>query len=248
MINKKELYIPLFVAALLVLIPLWFLLNYTGPFLHNYKLSNRGIESTATVINKGVLNGDELLKPRSTIPSDHHFIYVSYNSGGRYDKKCKLGVSKSTYDALEKHDQLQVVYLKESPENCTLPYSIDLNFKLGLVLLGISALFLLLAAGFINYIWRSFRKTSPGSEVKPTSDLGLEGKIPSCPRCGNPMTEGYLPTVGGVTWRDRTDPIGIPSMFTGLPGTTHKIKRPALHAFHCKPCQIITFAYGDNKN
>ena len=29
-----------------------------------------------------------------------------------------------------------------------------------------------------------------------------------------------------------------------LPGTTFWVKRPLLHAFNCKDCEIITFKYG----
>ena len=49
-----------------------------------------------------------------------------------------------------------------------------------------------------------------------------------------------------ATWASKTagQSIGIPTMFTGLEGTTFWIKRPALHAYRCGHCRIILFKYG----
>jgi hypothetical protein len=64
-----------------------------------------------------------------------------------------------------------------------------------------------------------------------------------CPECGSIMAEGYIPGVGGINWRERNDPIGLPTILSGLPGTTYWFKRPILHAFNCKECGVVTFRY-----
>ena len=185
-----------------------------------------------------------LVRTNITSPSDEHRVMVSLLLPGGVSTVCTLRVSKSTYDVVSRRDELRVIYLPDDPSQCTLPDSIELNLYLITSLLAVAVFLLLLAAGFIFYIYKSFKKRPPGKPVPLTTDLGLPpGGLP-CPRCGSPMTEGYMPTVGGVSWRDRDDPIGIPSMFTGLEGTAFWLKRPALHAYRCGHCRIITFKYG----
>lgn len=65
-----------------------------------------------------------------------------------------------------------------------------------------------------------------------------------CPRCGKPMEEGYLPLVGGISWRQSSEPIGLPHALTGLPGTVGWWGRPRLHAYRCEACAVVIFRYG----
>jgi hypothetical protein len=242
--NKNELILPVLVLALLVGVAVWILINYTGDLFHYKKLRDEGVETTAMVTMKAIMIDGRPVRTNITSPSDDHRIMVSFRLPGGGSSVCTLRVSKSTYDVVSKRDILGVAYLPDDPSQCTLPDGIELNLYLIISLLAVAAVLLILAAGFTYYIYRSFRKPPPGKYVQLTTDLGLPHGGLSCPKCGAPMTEGYMPTVGGVSWRDREDPIGIPTMFTGLEGTAFWIKRPALHAYRCGHCRIILFKYG----
>jgi hypothetical protein len=241
--NKNELVIPVLVLALLVSVAAWILYGYTGDLYFYKRLRDQGVETTALVKMKAIMKDGALVRASVTSPSDDHRVMVSVRMPGGISTVCTLRVSKYTYDVISRRDILDVAYLPDDPSQCTLPDGIDLNLYLLGSLLTAALFLLLLAAGFSYYIYRSFRKPAPGKETPLTTALGISGGI-DCPACGAPMTEGYMPTVGGVSWRDRGDPIGIPTMFSGLPGTTYFIKRPALHAYRCEPCRIITFKYG----
>ena len=242
--NKNELIIPVFVLALLVAVASWILITNTGDLLYYRKLRDEGIETSAIVAMKAISKDGRLIRTNITSPSDDHRLMVSLRLPEGLTTVCTLRVSKPTYDVVSKRDELRVTYLPGNPSMCTLPDGIELNLYLITSLLAVAVLLLLLAAGFVFYIYKSFRKPPPGKPVPLTTDLGIPPGGLACPKCGAPMTEGYMPTVGGVSWRDRDDPIGIPSMFTGLKGTTFWIKRPALHAYRCERCRIITFKYG----
>lgn len=242
--NKIELVIPVLVLILLTSVAGWIFLRYTGDLLFYKKLRDEGVETSAAVTMKAIMKDGRLVRSNITSPSDDHRIMVSLRLPGGISSVCTLRVSKYTYDVVAKRDILNVAYLPEDPSECTLPDGIELNLYLILSLLAVAVVLLLLAAGFAFYIYRSFRKPPPGKLVPLTTGLGIPAGGLECPKCGAHMTEGYMPTVGGVAWRDREDPIGIPTMFTGLPGTAFWIKRPALHAYRCEPCRIIIFKYG----
>jgi flagellar basal body-associated protein FliL len=242
--NKNELIIPVLVLLLLAAVAGWILVRYTGDFFFYKRLRDEGVETSAKVAMKAIYKDGRHVRTNITSSSDDHRIMVNLKLPGGITSVCTLRVSKYTYDIVSKRDILNVAYLPEDPSECTLPDGIELNLHLIASLLAVAVILLLLAAGFAFYIYRSFRKPPPGKPVTLTTDLGIPPGGVACPKCGAPMTEGYMPTVGGVSWRDREDPIGIPTMFTGLPGTTFWVKRPALHAYRCEPCRIIVFKYG----
>ncbi len=242
--NKSELIVPILVLVLLAAVPAWILYKYAGDLLFYETLSDRGVETTAVVAMKGIMEDGRLVRASITSPSDDHRIVVSLRMPRGITSACTLRVTKYTYDVIARHDILNVVYLPEDPSKCTLPDSVELNLYLLMSLVAVALFLLLLAAGFTYYIYKSFRKPPRDKLVPLTTDLGMPVGGLACPKCGAPMTEGYMPTVGGVSWRDREDPIGIPTMLTGLPGTAFWVKRPKLHAYRCEPCRIIVFKYG----
>jgi hypothetical protein len=242
--NKNELIIPVLVLILLISVAGWILFTYTGDLFFYLRLRDEGAETTARVAMKAIYKDGRHVRTNITSPSDDHRIMVSLKLPGGMTSVCTLRVSKYTYDIVSKRDILNVAYLPRDPSECTLPDGIELNLYLLGSLIAAAAVLFFLAAGFAVYIYRSFRKPSPGKPVPLTTDLGMPPGGIACPKCGTPMTEGYMPTIGGVSWRDRDDPIGIPTMFTGLPGTTFWVKRPALHGYRCESCRIITFKYG----
>lgn len=67
-----------------------------------------------------------------------------------------------------------------------------------------------------------------------------------CPECAAYMNVGYVPVTGGITWRNKDEPVGFITNLSGLPGTVwvNPFARPKLPGFHCPNCQIILFKYG----
>lgn len=242
--NPKELILPLLVVVMLTAVPAWIFYSFLGKFIFYEKLHSNGVNATAVLLDKAIIRDGRLFKTSVTSSSDDHRFLVGFTTGKGVTAKCKISVSKRTYDVISKRDQLLVSYLPDDPAQCTIPNSLELNRYLVLSVLAVAIFLLLLAAGFIFYIYRSFKKLSSRNLVPLTNNLGLQENKLNCPRCRSQMKEGYLPTVGGISWRDRGDPVGIPTMLTGLPGTTFFLKRPKLHAYRCESCHIITFKYG----
>ena len=247
MLSRKDLIFPLILASVLLAIPIWFFTKYFNDFLFYRDIGEHGVIAEASLVKKGVLTSSGgIRKIKATHPSDNHQFLVSFNDSSGQLISCQIGVSKNTYDVISRKDKLSVVYLSSNPNKCTLPSSVKSTYIITLSLLIISIVFLLIALGFLYYIYKSFKK--PAKAVVLTSDLDLPSDNLACPRCGSQMSEGYMPTVGGVSWRDRDEPIGIPTILNGLRGTTFWVKRPLLHGFHCKSCEIITFKYGKDRS
>jgi hypothetical protein len=109
-------------------------------------------------------------------------------------------------------------------------------------------LLLLLVCILAFFIYRSYKKPVPEKPIKLTTKIALKENEIQCPNCLLKMKEGYIPTVGAIPWRNMDQPVGMPTIFSGLPGTIFWLKRPKLHAYHCKNCRIVTFKYGkDNQ-
>ncbi|MEQ9619006.1 MAG: PF20097 family protein [Deltaproteobacteria bacterium] len=242
--NPKELILPLLVVVTLTVVATWILYNFLGKFIFYEKLHRGGVETNAVLLDKGIFRNGRLFKTSVTSASNDHRFVVAFATEEGVTGKCTISVSKRTYDVISKRDELLISYLPEDPAQCTIPNSFELNRYLVITVLAVAVFLLLLAAGFVLYIYKSFKKPSSRHLVPLTNNLDLPGDGLTCPKCGSGMTEGYLPAVGGVSWRDRDDPVGIPTMLTGLPGTTFWLKRPKLHAYHCESCHIITFRYG----
>ena len=240
--SRYDLIIPSIVLLLLFAIPIWIFAKYSEEFSFYKDISKNGLETSAILVKKGILVNNKIEKAEATHPSDNHQFIVNFKDKNGEAYSCQLGVSKNTYDVVSKKDQLSVLYLSKQPQKCTLPASVDLMLGLTAALLFTGLIFLLLALGFLYYIYKSFKK--PKNPVDLTTNLELAKGNLACPKCGLEMNEGYMPTVGGVSWRDRDESIGIPTILNGLPGTTFWVKRPLLHGFHCKSCEIITFKYG----
>ncbi len=246
--NKSELIVPVLVVLLLSGVALWAVGAYSDDYLDHQRLYDEGEEAVAVVVMKGVeREGGELSRTSVTNPSDIHRVIVAVDvprPEGEEPPKCSFTVSKLTYDVLVRRDKLVVTYLPSDPSVCTLPDSLSATRTILMSMMGVAGTLLLLAAGFTVHVYRSFRKPAPGKPVALTTELGLPpGKV-DCPRCGAEMTEGYIPTSAGIPWRDRDDPVGMPTISSGLPGTMSLIKRPKLHAYRCPACGIVTFKYG----
>jgi len=246
MSSKRDLIIPLVVLILLGCVSLYFTVSFLDDFIYYRNLKNEGL-NTGAVMSYKRIEENGILKKRdvNTLPSDKHYLIVNFKTESGEDVGCKIGVSKNTYDSVSSRDELRVIYIKENPEKCSLPHSVSTLYSISLSIVLVGFLFLLIFLGFLIYVYNSFKK--PNSPLPLTTEMNVDKESVKCPECGAMMTEGYMPTVGGVSWRDRDDPVGIPTLLSGLPGTTFWIRRPMLHGFHCKNCNIITFKYGRKK-
>lgn len=243
--NRKELILPVVVVLILIAVPAWIFYSYAGKLVFYESLYRSGITTRAVLFEKGIWKNGRIFKTSITSPTDDHRFLVGFVTKDGTEATCRFGVSKNTWDVIGRRDELSVIYLPEDPSRCTLPHSLELNRLLSFSLMGVAFFLLLLAIGFCVYIYKSFKKPPPDKPVALTTHLGLPGEGLECPRCGAQMREGYMPTIGGVSWRNRGDAVGIPSMLTGLPGTASLIKRPKLHAYRCEECRIVTFKYGE---
>lgn len=246
--NKSELIVPALVIVLLAGVALWAVFSYAGDYLEYERLHEEGREAVAVVVTKGVERSDgQLSRTNVTDPSDIHRVIVAVDvprPNGEKPPHCSFTVSKLTYDVLVRRDKLIVSYLPSDPSVCTLPDSISASRTILMSMMAVAGTLLLLAAGFTVHVYRSFRDPAPGSPVRLTTGFDLPPGEPRCPRCGAEMTEGYIPTSAGIPWRDRDDPVGMPTIVSGLPGTKPFLKRPRLHAYRCPKCDIVTFKYG----
>lgn len=239
---KKELIIPIIVLILIATISLYFPISYLDDFVFYRNLKKEGVTTGAVLLNKGIEKNGKLIREANTLPSDRHYLIVTFDTESGEFVNCKIGVSKNTYDSISRRDELRAIYLKNNPEMCSLPNSVSILYTISLAVIAIGFVFFLIFLGFLIYVYKSFKK--PKKPLLLTTELNTRKDNVSCPECSTLMGEGYMPTVGGVNWRDMDEPLGIPTLFSGLPGTTFWFKRPMLHAFHCKNCNIITFKYG----
>jgi len=246
--NKPELIVPALVVVLLVGVALWAVYSYAGDYLDYERLYEEGREAVAVVVTKGVERDDGRLSRTSvTDPSDTHRVIVAVDAprpDGEKPPYCSFPVSKLTYDVLVRRDELVVSYLPSDPSVCTLPDSLSASRTILMSMMAVSGVLLLLAAGFTVHVYKSFRNPDPGNPVGLTTELDLPPGLPRCPHCGEGMAEGYIPSSAGIPWRDRDDPVGMPTIASGLPGTKSFLKRPRLHAYRCPDCSIVTFKYG----
>ena len=233
MLSKKDLLLPLTILAIFILSTVYIFLFFGKDFIDYSKIKFQGVTGTAKIIKK---------------TSDPYSFLLIHQMDSN-NNSCKVTVSKSTYDSYKTGNQIKVVYNKANPEFCTLPYSLNFNYLLSLSLILLGLFFLIVSIGFAFYIKNSFRRPIDKNSLRLTTNLNINQTEVKCPKCNNNMVEGYLPTIGGVSWRNIDEPVGIPTILSGLPGTTYWVRRPKLHGYHCKNCQIVTFKYGsDTKN
>ena len=242
MSKKLELIIQVSLAILIIAAAAYLIYAYSGKYIDVYELNNNGVSSKAELKMKGVLVNGEIKIARNTLPSDHHQFMVSYRNPAGNEVFCRLPVSKKRYDSNEPGDLITVKYLASSPGTCMLSSEVDLNYNLLTLIMSLGAFFAALGLIFLIYIYIQYKRPNPGQKVELTT--GFDKKEVNCPECGKIMKEGYIPSVGGISWRDREESTGIPTILSGLPGTIYWLKRPKLHAFRCRECKVVVFKHG----
>lgn len=242
MSKKIEFIIQISLAAVIILISLWFFYMYAGKFYRIHKLSSEGVNTMGEIKIRGVLYEGEVRLRENTTASDNHHFLVSYTNSTGNEFFCKLPVSKKRYESHDPGDVVSVAYLPADPGKCMLVSEIEFNYSLLSIIISLGLFFILLGLLFIVYIYSQYKK--PDSAGSPFLTTSFENDRILCPECGTPMEEGYIPVTGGITWRERNESTGIPTIMSGLPGTVFWYKRPKLHAFRCRNCRNVIFKHG----
>ncbi len=152
---------------------------------------------------------------------------------------CTVAVGPSHLDDFERGESVPVVRRADRPGSCELASTIEASEAFLIAFAAVVVALLLVIALIAIGVERQLTQAP---ELTTRFDGG-EG--PACPRCQKPMEEGYLPLQAGVPWRRPGEPIGMVSVFHGLPGTVTGLRhRPRVHAYRCEPCEVVTFRYG----
>ena len=242
--RSKEMRFYAVLIILLLIAGLWFPVKYAGNLRLNLALSKRGHGGYAEIIKKGVLMDGRLKSLDHTKPSDHHAFNVRIEGIDRGAEICQVNVSKRLYEEKAIGDRVLVTYLPEDPSVCQLPLSIASNTSFILFGFLVSFFFLLLVLILIFFLLGSYRKNEHTKPITLSNRMDIEAHQIVCPNCHQEMREGYIPVMGAIPWRSMDEPVGLPTIFSGLPGTIFWFRRPKLHAFHCKKCRIVIFKYG----
>ena len=243
---KKGIWFPIILGILVVVIAFWVPLTYGGIFLFNNRLLNSGVVENAQIIRKGILINDELVWKELSQEDENNQFQVKISSAEGNKNICQFSVSEILYDNHPIGSKIPVLYLPEDPQKCKRHDSIPEVQRTLTVGLSVSAFMVLFAFSSFFFVYRSYNQQGPGDVRLFATNIELEEGI-RCPKCNLEMTEGYLPMGGGIVWRNIDQPVGIPTIFSGLPGTVFFGKRPKLHAYHCERCKMITFKYGKNR-
>ena len=244
---KKGIWFPVILVVLIVTIALWFPLKYGDAFLLNWSLLNEGIVENAQIVWKGILVNDKLMLVHQTQSSENHQFKVKFISIKNDNNVCQFGVSKSFYDYTPLGGRIPVTFLPDNPQKCEISSILRGTQPILFIGLGLSVFMLIFALGSAFFIHLSYKKSGPGNSSNLTTKIESEDSV-QCPECNEKMTEGYLPMGLGVTWRNINQPVGIPTIFSGLQGTVLWFKRPKLHAYRCKKCKIVIFKYGKRES
>nr|NIS74064.1 hypothetical protein [Deltaproteobacteria bacterium] len=207
-----------------------------------------GVVENAKIVQKGILEDEALVwvEPDRTGPSERHHVRVELNGGIVHPSFCQFGISKEFYDTMPVGIRVPVTFLPDEPEKCKLTASISGTQNILFIGMSLSAFMLLIAFGAFYYVNRSYKRPGPENPNVLTTEMELKDPM-QCPQCREKMIEGYMPMGFGIHWRKIDHPVGIPNIFSVLPGTIFWFKRPKLHAYHCETCKIVTFQYGNGK-
>ena len=230
MFRSREAWVLLLAIGLIVGFTVWAIARFGPQSVRYYRLATDGIEAEASVSSLGLRDDGD------------YDVTLALGSAGATGATCSLRMSEAWARDREIGSAVDVRYLPAQPDRC-LPVGTIAAAKPIFYLAGVVVLLALVSiAIMIAILWSSFRVPRDASGVALTTDLGLDAV--TCPRCDGAMAEGYIPGGYGIVWRDRAEPVGLPSVFSGMPGSTFWLSRPRMHAFRCADCQIVLFRYG----
>ena len=142
-------------------------------------------------------------------------------------------------------DSLAVVLDARYPERCTTEEALS---AVQSALTGLAAVVVSLLLGLVLVglrVQRSLSQPRPltSERVRESARSRADASL-ACPNCEKPMTEGYLPLVAGIHWREKDEPAGLPHALGGLEGTVGWPRPASLHALRCEACEVVLFRYG----
>ncbi len=167
---------------------------------------------------------------------DMPILQLRFTSGPQNGNECVAKTSGRHHDEAVPGERFEVVFFDDRPGTCVPQSTVEAS---GLVLWSITgclSITILAIFGIGFAMQRNFSKP-----LVATNRMDVDPGRVTCPVCEGKMTEGYLPLVSGIHWRDTGQPLGLPHALGGLPGTKVMRQRPRLHAFRCEPCEIVTF-------
>lgn len=164
-------------------------------------------------------------------------LVLTIASGPRAGEHCTAETSESHRANLEPGDVLEVVLPEARPGECVLEATLRNSILFLWALSGLVVVVLLLMLLVGLFLDRSFGRA--GMPV-----VRFDRGALACPRCGDAMEEGYLPMLAPLHWRARGQPIGLPTLLSGLAGTVGWRGRPCVHAYRCSSCEVVTLRYG----
>ena len=239
--SKREYLLPISLLILLGAICIYIPAKFLGDFQFYREINHSGLRSSASILKKGILVDGRISEEEYTVPSDNHVFNVDYNNKEGVKELCQLNVSKSDYDSYSIGDRLDILYLSSVTGRCMKAENAAGLYSLTIFVLLFWLIFLLIFLALAYIFYRAYKRTGDPRKLTTEFNAGKEKFI--CPECSTVMEEGYIPGVGGINWRERTEPPGMPTIVSGLPGTVYWMKRPMLHAFHCRDCGVVTFRY-----
>ena len=177
--KSKEFILPLLVAILLTITPIWMVFSYYGKYSYYDNLSKNGVETGARLTNKEIkVNERKYLRLFLTDNTENYMFYASFNTVVKNYVRCEFEVSMDTYYSIGIRDELAIIYLPSNPNDCSLPDGVEVSRYLLLVTLIIAFLILILAIGFYYYIYKSYKKTRFSKPCKTHYRFGFRRKYP----------------------------------------------------------------------
>jgi len=171
-----------------------------------------------------------------------HRMRIYYDQADNEFNKT-FSVSSAMYDKYGIGDSISLKYMEYDPHISELSVTVaSTRSILKLILYVLISIFVLLVA----VPWTVGMFLINRGSRNPPSRREFDISELKCPECTAYMNVGYIPITGGLTWRNKDEPVGFVTNLSGLPGTVwvNPFARPKLPGFHCPNCQIILFKYG----
>lgn len=160
--------------------------------------------------------------------------------GGAGGEICKADFGVTSLEDHTPGDRVRAYRRSDRPGKCLLEDAAEASRVL---LASLVAMIVVMLLGLVLAAMVATRKLREVPVLTTRLDPALGST--ECLRCARPMGEGYLPLLSGIHWRELGDPVGIPTVFGGLPGTVRWWgARPMAHAFRCESCEVVLFRYG----
>ena len=94
--KSKEIILPLLVAILLTIVPIWMIYNYYGEYFHYQNLSENGVLKTARLKNKKIkINERKILRLFITDNTENYRFYVGFNTVAKNMLYVNLGCQRT---------------------------------------------------------------------------------------------------------------------------------------------------------